>query len=542
MPGRRRTVLTWAGLAVLMGTISGLAAVVFYSAVRWATAAFQGGLVGYAPATTAAEGAVHAASGPGHIWALPLVTAGGALVASLIAAWLAPETGGHGTDAAIAAAHEKPTGVRSRVPMVKTASAAVLLGSGGSGGTEGPIAQIGGALGSWLSRRARLDVRQARTLVMTGLGSGIGAIFRAPLSGGVLAAELLYGRGMAVQVLFPAALASVTAFGVFGAVYGYGSLFGDLWVGMTLSPRDLLGYALLGLVCGSVGRVYCRCFYGVHALTERSIRRSPGRRALPRWAPPVLGGAAVGVLGMAVPEVLGPGYGTIQQLLSSDAVRQMALWLVLALPLAKIAATSLSIGTGGSGGIFGPGLLIGAATGIAFWRVASPLGITSDEAAIFAIIGMAACLGPIIHAPLGVTILVLESTRSPGLLLPTAVAMTASWWLVGEQTLYRSQRMDGGYRITDPLRALRRAVVRPLVRRRVPRTTGRATEVVPAPAPDPAAGPPAAMPAAVQDPAALEDLVAAHDEASVQDPVTVQDPVVVRNNVPLRGATRRDCP
>jgi len=463
-----------------MGVISGLAAALFNSAVQWATAVLLGRLVGHEPATTAGDGVVHTTGGLGHPWALPLVTVGSALVASLIVGWLAPETGGHGTDAAIAAAHEEPTGVRSRVPVVRAVTATTMLGSGGSGGTEGPIAQIGGALGSLLSRHARLGARQARTLVMTGLGAGVGAIFRAPLSGGVLAAELLYRRGMAVTVLLPAALASGIAFGVFGAFHGYGSLFGDLRVKVTTSPRDLLVYVLLGLVCGVVGRLFCRCFYWVDALTERSIRRSPGQRGVPRWVPPVLGGAAVGFLGMAVPEVLGTGYGTIQELLSTDFVRQVPLWLLLMLPLAKIAATSLSIGTGGSGGIFGPGLLIGAATGIAFWLVASPLGIASDDPVVFAIIGMAVCLGSIVHAPLGVTILVLESTRSPGLLLPIAVAMTAAWWVVGDQTLYRSQLADGEFRITDPLRALWRAMARLWAGRRGQRTIEGATEVVPA--------------------------------------------------------------
>jgi CIC family chloride channel protein len=163
--------------------------------------------------------------------------------------------------------------------------------------------------------------------------------------------------------------------------------------------------------------------------------------------------------------VLGPGFGTIQLLVSPGAAQQMSVWLLLTLPLAKIAATSLSIGTGGPGGVFGPGLLIGAATGVAVWRVFSPLGIAPEGPVVFTVIGMAACLGAIIHAPLGVTILVLESTRSPGLLLPTAVAMAGSCWLVGDQTLYRSQEHADGYRIVDPVRALYHALPQILTRR-----------------------------------------------------------------------------
>lgn len=453
--GRIRTALKWLILSVLMGAVSGLAAALFISALKLATSGLQGLIVGYEPATTAADGAVHAASGLGRAWALPLVTAGGALVASIITALTAPETGGHGTDAAINAAHERPTGMRSRVPAVKAVTAALVLGSGGSGGTEGPIAQIGGALGSVLSRRAGLrGLLQARMLVMTGLGSGIGAVFRAPLGGTMLAAELLYIRGSAVANVLPALIASTVAFGVFGLMHGYGPLFGDLALTSIPSARNLAFFALLGLICGVVGRVYIRTFYGVSAATERWTRLLPG------WLAPPLGGLAVGFLGLAVPEALGPGYGTIDQLLTPDALRHMALWLVLVLPLAKIATTSLSIGTGGSGGIFGPGLLIGAATGTAVWRGASALGVAPGNPQVFAIVGMAVCLGAVIHAPLGVTILVLESTRSPGLVLPIAVAMAVAYVVVGERTLYRSQRLVGGYRVTDPLRAIAWGMVR----------------------------------------------------------------------------------
>jgi chloride channel protein, CIC family len=452
--------LIWVAAALLMGAVSGLAAASFLSAVKLAVKWFQGGFVHYVPATTAADGVVHVAGRLGHPWALPLVTAGGALVASLIGGRLAPETGGHGTDAAIAAAHNDPKGMRSRVPVVKALTAALTLGSGGSGGTEGPIAQIGGALGSTFARRAKLPDRHARTLLMTGLGSGIGAIFRAPLSGGVLAAELLHKRGITAHILFPAALASGTAYGVFGALHGFTPLFGARWLKVVPSPGDLVLYALVGVVCGVVGRLYRRCFYWIHDLTERWIRRPPGRRALPAWAPPALGGLLVGLLGMEIPEVLGPGYGTIQQLLTPASLAGMSLWLVLLLPFAKIVATSLSIGTGGSGGIFGPGLIIGAATGAAIWRLATSLGFDSQGPLVLTVVAMAACLGAIIRAPFGVSILVLESTRSPGLILPTAVATLVAYWLVGNQTLYQSQDEEGEYRFSALVRACVRSPVR----------------------------------------------------------------------------------
>lgn len=352
----------WLLLAVVTGFAAGLAAAIFVALLRLLTHGLLGGLAGFEPATTVTEGDVHGWTGFDRPWALPLITCGGALLASIIVDRTAPETAGHGTDAAIDAAHADPNGTRGRVPAIKTITAGLTLGSGGSGGTEGPIAQIGGALGSILSRRAGLTGAQARTLVMTGLGAGVGAIFQAPLSGALLAAELMFLRGFGWRAMPPALPASFVAFGVFGVFLGYGPMFGDVSPAAGFAGRDVAAFAVLGVLCGVLGRCYAFSLHGVGALTGRLTRPAAGarRRAVPRWLPPALGGLAVGLLGLAVPAVLGPGYGVVQRELDTTALLGMSFWLVLLLPLLKIAATSLSIGTGGSGGIFGPGLVIAA--------------------------------------------------------------------------------------------------------------------------------------------------------------------------------------
>lgn len=433
---RGRAIVRWALVATAVGILAGVAATGFQLLLTWSTSGFLGVLTGYEPATTAAGGEPHGATGPARPWLLPLVTGGGALLAALVALKAAPETGGHGTDAAIAAAHHEPTRMRARVPIVKALTSSLTLGSGGSGGTEGPIAQIGGGVGSVVARRAGLSERHARAVVMTGLGAGIGAIFRAPLGGAVLGAELLYRRGVAWQVLLPALASSLVAFGVCGALLGFGPLLGEQGITGGTSPVEWLLFIALGLLCGLLGRLYISTFYGMHHLTERWLRRG---RGVPAWLPPTAGGLAVGAIGLAAPAVLGPGYGVIQQSLSREAVLGMSLWLVLLLPLVKILATALSIGTGGSGGLFGPGLFIGAVAGAAFWRVCFAGGMTSLGPEVFAVIGAAALLGPTVHAPVGVTLLVLEATRSPALIGPVAVAMLASRAVIGRQTLYRSQ-------------------------------------------------------------------------------------------------------
>ncbi|MFD0904646.1 chloride channel protein [Actinomadura sediminis] len=485
-----RAALRWLVLATVTGCAAGLAAAIFVGLLRLLTHGLLGGLAGFEPATTVAEGGVHGWSGFERPWALPLVTCGGALLASLIVARTAPETAGHGTDAAIDAAHTDPNGMRGRVPAIKTITAGLTLGSGGSGGTEGPIAQIGGALGSILSRRAGLTGTQARTLVMTGLGAGVGAIFQAPLAGALLAAELLFLRGFGWRALPPALPASFVAFGVFGIFLGYGPMFGDVSPAAGFASRDVAAFAVLGVLCGVLGRCYAYALHGVGALTERFTRPPDGarRRAVPGWLPPAAGGLAVGLLGLAVPAVLGPGYGVIQRELDGGALLGMSLWLVLLLPLLKIAATSLSIGTGGSGGVFGPGLVIGAATGAAVWRVAESLGVSTGGPAPFVIVGMAVCLGAIVHAPVGCAVLVLESTRTPELALPIVLAMSLAYLVVGDHTLYCSQRERDEPGAEDVLAALRARARRS--RDAVPSAGPPLAAPVPAPEPAGPADPP----------------------------------------------------
>ncbi|WP_051301015.1 chloride channel protein [Actinomadura rifamycini] len=459
---RARAALRWLVLAVATGCAAGLAAAVFVALLRLLTHGLLGGLAGFEPATTVTEGDVHGWTGIDRPWALPLITCGGALLASLIVARTAPETAGHGTDAAIDAAHLDPNGMRGRVPAIKTITAGLTLGSGGSGGTEGPIAQIGGALGSILSRRAGLTGVQARILVMTGLGAGVGAIFQAPLAGALLAAELLFLRGFGWRALPPALPASFVAFGVFGIFLGYGPMFGDVSPATGFAARDVVAFAVLGVLCGALGRGYAYSLHGVGAVTRRLTAPADGarRRAVPAWLPPAAGGLAVGLLGLAVPAVLGPGYGVVQRELDGGALLGMSFWLVLLLPLLKIAATSLSIGTGGSGGVFGPGLVIGGAAGAAVWRVAESLGASTGGPAPFVVVGMAVCLGAIVHAPFGCAVLVLESTRTPELALPIVLAMSLAYVVVGDHTLYRSQRERDEPGAADALAALRARVRR----------------------------------------------------------------------------------
>jgi chloride channel protein, CIC family len=422
----------WLLLGILIGIVAGLGAVLFYEALHLATHYVLGWLGGHSPATTAGEGGTHPASGFPRPWAIPLVVALGGLVSGLLVFGLAPEAEGHGTDAAIRAVHTNPKGTRPRVTLVKIVASAVTIGSGGSGGREGPTAQISASFGSILARALNLTPADSRIAVSAGIASGIAAIFRAPLGGAILGAELLYRDDVEVEALIPSLVASVVGYAVFGGITGdFSPIFG-YHDGFQLQHVGELGfYVVLGLAAGLVGRLYVSAFYR----TTDLFGRAPG----PRWLKPAVAGLAVGGLGLAVPGVLGTGYGQVQVALDRHLLLGLPLWVVLAVPFAKILATSLSIGSGGSGGIFGPGMVIGGATGAAVWRLLLLAGIAPHDPVPFVIVGMIACFGAVAHVPLAVMLMVAEMTGNLALLAPAMVAVALAVLVVGDTTIYRSQ-------------------------------------------------------------------------------------------------------
>jgi CIC family chloride channel protein len=429
----QRYLTKWLLLGSLIGVVAGLGAVVFYTAIDWATGFFLGTLVGYRPPAPVGEcsPALLAMARP---WLLPFVTALGGLISGLIVFNLAPEAEGHGTDAAIAAIHHKGGRIRGRIPLIKLVSSAITIGAGGSGGREGPAAQISAGFGALLGQWLRLNASDRRIAVAAGMGAGIGAIFRAPLGGAVMAAEILYIHDLEVEALIPALIASIVGYSVYGAFFGYAPIFGaQPQLGFD-SPIQLLYYAILGVICGLVGILYSRSFYDLTAFFHR-LR-------LPRWLKPALGGLLVGALGLLIPGALHMGYGWVQIGMTQQLL-SLPLWLVLLLPFAKILATGLSIGSGGSGGIFGPGMVIGGMLGASFWRLGDGvLPQLPHDPAPFVIIGMMALFGGIAHAPLAVMLMVAEMTGNLSLLAPAMVAVAISTALVGNNTIYRSQLPD----------------------------------------------------------------------------------------------------
>ena len=441
----------WVVLGSLIGVIGGLGAVAFSLALQLSTRLFLGVLAGLTPASPAGEGGdpITDALRP---FALPLVVGFGGLLAGLIVFRLAPEAEGHGTDAAIAAFHHQPRGIRARIPVVKLVASAITIGSGGSGGREGPTAQISAGFGSFLARFLDLDQRDARIAVAAGMAAGIGAIFRAPLGGAVLGAELLYRDDVEADALVPSFVATIIAYTIFGAMLGFQPIFGDQQRYTFDDPTQLPYYALIGLVAGVVGVLYIGSFYG--------LSRRFHEWHVPRAIKPAAAGFLVGCMGLVVPGVLGTGYGWVQAGLDKQTLLALPLAMVLVLPFAKILATSLSIGSGGSGGVFGPGMVVGGLLGATIWRLLEPIGPNMPaDPAPFVIVGMMALFGSVAHAPLAVMLMVAEMTGNLGMLAPAMVAVGLATFIVGQRTIYRSQvatRADSPahrYRYAMPLMA-----------------------------------------------------------------------------------------
>ncbi len=427
-----RYLLKWLLISTAIGLVAGFGALAFYEAIRFSTNFFLGTLVGYLPPDPAGEGTMGVMSlwAAPRAWLLPLVTTMGGLIAGLIVFNLAPEAEGHGTDAAIAAFHQgKP--IRARIPLVKLVASAITIGSGGSGGREGPAAQISAGFGSLLGTLLHLDTQDRRIAIATGIGAGIGAIFRAPLGGAVLAAEILYIHDLEVEALIPALIASIIGYSIFGAWFGWAPIFGIHGSLAFTSPPQLLYYVVLGLWCGLLGWLYASGFYGI---TDR-FHHLP----LPNWLKPGIGGLLVGLIGLVLPQALGMGYGWVQVSMGPGLL-SLPLWVILLLPFAKILTTGLSIGSGGSGGIFGPGMVIGAMVGAVVWRISYHVlpGVPATPAP-FVIVGMMALFGGIAHAPLAVMLMVAEMTGNLSMLAPAMIAVGIASIVVGDHTIYTSQ-------------------------------------------------------------------------------------------------------
>ncbi|MFI5179573.1 MAG: chloride channel protein, partial [Vicinamibacterales bacterium] len=287
------------------------------------------------------------------------------------------------------------------------------------------------AFGSWLGDVFRLTPQDRRIAVAVGMGAGIGAIFKAPLGGAILAAEILYVRDFELDAIIPGFIASVIGYAIFGAWSGWTPVFGNTH-GLTFTqPQSLAWYAVLGVAAGAGGIAYAKTFY--------AARDAFHRLRIPPHVKPAIGGLCVGVIALWFPEVLSMGYGWLQLAIDGNTM-ELATGTMLALVALKVIATSLTIGSGGSGGVFAPGLFIGGMLGGGMWgALHTHVPWMPDTPAPFVIVGMMALFGGVAKAPIAVMLMVAEMTGEFSMLVPAMIATGIAYLVAGDVSIYESQ-------------------------------------------------------------------------------------------------------
>jgi CIC family chloride channel protein len=389
-------------LAALVGVGAGLGAVVLIRALEWV--------------------------GSGTEWLIDNISVGeltllailpvGIWISWRLGAWFAPEVAGHGVPQIVAAVTVRGGRIRARVMALKTVATALTIGSGGSAGREGSIAQIGSSIGSWLARLARLAENDMIVLVAAGAGAGISATFNAPIAGMFFAMEVIL-RQFSLRHLHTIIVASVAGAVVAHSVIGEALTFNVPPYALD-DPRLLILYGVLGLV------IVPFAWFFLVSLDWFDIRGE----GIPVWIRPVVFALFVAVLGLVRDEVLGTGQAFVNQVLRGEIGFA---WYTLAfLAALKALATAATLGGRGAGGIFMPSLFIGATAGSGFARLVAPAwGLSAVSPGAFGLVGMAAAFAAVARAPLTSILIVFEITGDYGLVLPLMVATAISTSLAG---------------------------------------------------------------------------------------------------------------
>jgi CIC family chloride channel protein len=405
-------------VAIVCGAVSALGAVAFRFLIRTVQDSAFGhlpawlGLIRGALPPGGADDPVSAALHLPWFWKL-VVPALGASVAAPLIYFLAREAKGHGVPEVMESIALRGGAIRPRVVVVKAVASALTIGSGGSVGREGPIVQIGAALGSSIGQLLRLPGRQMRTLVGCGAAAGIAAAFNAPIAGALFAVEIILGD-FAVPQFSPIVISSVVATVI--SRYFLGDFPAFFVPGYQLvSPFELVAYVVAGAVAGLVGVCFIVVLYACEDLFDGL--RIPNLLKLPA------GGLAVGAIGIFFPQVFGVGYSTINAAL----IGSIPLALLATLLVVKIAATSVTLGSGGSGGIFAPSLFLGAVTGgLLGTLVHQAFPASTAGSGAYALVTMGAVVAATTHAPITAIVMIFELTKDIAIIPPLMAACVIS--------------------------------------------------------------------------------------------------------------------
>jgi chloride channel protein, CIC family len=420
-------------IAVLVGVGSGFGAVAFryliYFVTWLATGHSQFGQAGYA-------GSSHLPwLGLGFFVLIPV--AGGLVYGPLIYRW-AREARGHGVPEVMIAVAEHGGRIRPQVSVVKAVASALCIGTGGSVGREGPIVQIGSALASSFGQWVRMPENRMRILVACGAGGGIAATFNAPITGVFFGVEIIL-REFSIDALFTVMLSAMLADAVAIPFLGNSPFLRGFPPGIALHhPRNYLLVAVLAVAAALIGLAFAKVVYKMEDLWDLVWKNRP------EWARPAAGGVALGLLLLALPQMYGVGYPVMYKAVAGNYV----LWFLLVLAAGKIIACSLTLGIGGSGGIFAPSLFIGVTSGMAFGEITDHvLGPGAGQPALYAVVAMGAVFASAARAPLTSVASVVEMTGDYTLTLPVMLAVaiaTAVSRALSYGTIYTTKLLRRG--------------------------------------------------------------------------------------------------
>lgn len=401
-------------------------------------------------------------------WVLPLIPMGGALITGLLVYFFAREAAGHGVPQVLDAIVRRGGEIRAKTGVVKVLASIATVGTGGSGGAEGPIIQIGSMVGSVIARALGIARAQVGTLVGCGAAAGIASIFNAPIAGVFFAVEILL-RDFSLRVFTPIVIASVFATGLTQVILAENeAIFAVELPRYVFTPAELPAFIVLGLLCAVGSWLFTTVLHKGEDLAERHLRVHPIFK-------PVCGAFLLGLLGIgglalfgaagtptpgletgAVPSFFGNGYATIRELLEPGAYLSGLAWgaagMLLVLTLFKVLATTMTLGTGGSGGVFAPSLFVGATIGGGFGIALDAMGLMPESAtpAQYALVGMAALVAGTTFAPMTAILLLFEITREPKVLAPIMLAAIVSTMLsrkLMRDSIYTARLRQQGVRI-----------------------------------------------------------------------------------------------
>ncbi|MER7985273.1 chloride channel protein [Streptomyces noursei] len=424
-------------LAIAVGAGAGLGSIVF----RWLITTFTHLFAGHADYANAGGSANPHLPWLGAAFVVIAPVVGGLLYGPLVDRF-AKEARGHGVPEVMLAVAQRGGRINPQVSVVKALASALCIGSGGSVGREGPIVQIGSALGSTLGRFAKVPEDRMRLLVACGAAGGIAATFNAPLAGVFFAMELILGT-FSAEAFGATVLASVTASVIGRAAFGNNAF-------LTLPPfhvEHLAQYGLfaaLGVVAGTVGVGFTRILYWIEDACDWAWRG-------PEWLRPAVGGLLLGLVLLALPEMYGVGYPVLEKATQGGYVIAFLLLLLVG----KVVATSLTIGIGGSGGVFAPSLFIGAMLGAAYGTAAGHfLPSAAGNPGAYALVGMGAVFAGASRAPITAVVILFELTGQYSIILPLMLAIvlaTATSRLLSRDTIYTLKLRRRGIDLHAPV-------------------------------------------------------------------------------------------